>query len=465
MMRTPILSAAILTSYAVLMSASGAVPPAVAPGVMQDQRFEMSLIGRPGQPPHIAVPPFTVLTPDQETQDSAKLLTEVLTNDLKFEREFDVMPAASFASIPSAQTIEDLPYDRWTQLNADYVALGSVQKAAAGQITVEVRVVSIKERRQVYGRAFTGGVRSRRLAHGFSDEIHKSLRGVDGVALTRIVFASTRDAERVGKTVQERTAKEIYIMDYDGANQQRVTADRNLNIAPTWCPNGQCIAYTSYKSGFQDIYVQNVFGQIGVSRPARGTDVTQNSLPAFSPDGTRLAFSSTRDGRATDIFVVNRDGSGLRQITNNQAIDNAPAWSPAGNMLAFVSDRTGSPKIYTMSPDGGPASIVPSACSRCDRPTWGPGVTGLLIAYTSQTSAAGHDIEMYDYSTQQIRRLTNGEGTNESPSFSPNGRHVVFFTSRWGNLQLAVVDIDGKNVRRLTELGNNTYPSWSGFQK
>jgi TolB protein len=432
----------------------------------QDQRVAIGIAGAGGSAPHLAIPSFVVLTADQDTQEAAKTLTDVLRADLAFEREFDVMPASAFAGIPSAQTIEDLPYERWSQLNADYVALGSVQKAANGQLLVEVRVVSVKERRQAYGRQMTGQARSgRRVAHAFSDEIHKQIRGVDGVALTRIAFSSTRDAERVGKTVQDRTAKEIYIMDYDGANQQRVTPNRNLNISPAWCPGNQCIAYTTYTSGYQDFVVQNIFGQIGVTNPAKGTDVVQNSLPAFSPDGGRIAFSSTRNGAAADIYMVNRDGSGLRQLTNNRAIDNAAAWSPTGNLIAFVSDRTGSPKIYTMSPEGGQQQMVPTSCSRCDRPTWGPGATGMLLAYTAQTSAAGHDIEMYDFSTQQVRRLTNGEGTNESPSFSPTGRHVVFFTSRWGNMQLAMVDIDGKNLRRLTEVGNNTYPSWSGFQK
>jgi TolB protein len=470
MRRLPFLAVAAAVSAATWLSASsasdvrGGADLYVMPQA-QEQSLSVTMINRPGAPPHIAVPPFVVLTADQTTQDASKTLTDVLSADLKFEREFDVMPATSYAGVPSSQSIEGLPYDRWAQLGADFVAIGTVKAAAGGKFEVELRVVSIKERRQSYGEGFSGMTRDlRRIAHTASDEIHKNLRGVDGVARTRIAFSSTRDGERYGKTVEERSAKEIYIMDYDGANQQKVTANHSLNISASWCPDGQCLAYMTY-SPFPDIIVQNIFGQIGMSQPTHGTDKVQNYLPRFSPDGTKIAFGSTRNGDAMDIYVVNRDGTGERRLTNNPAIDSAPTWSPSGNLIAFTSNRTGSNQIYTMSPDGTQVRRVENSCSHCDRPTFAPGLSGLLLAYSTQTAAAGHDIELYDYNTQQARRLTNGEGTNESPSFAPNGRHVLFFTTRWGKEQLAIVDIDGKNVRRLTIDGANTYPNWSGFLK
>lgn len=469
MSRSLTLSALLASCCALLSSAPSAAPAPPAPAP-QDQRFALEMMGKPGKPPTMAIPPFTVLTADSETEQAASLLTTVLRADLAYEREFDIMPPANFAGVPSAQSIEGLPFDRWNALGADYVALGSVQKSADGkQLQVQVRVVSIKERRQAYGQERAGLPRvARRIAHSFSDDIHKTIRGVDGVAMTRIAFASTRDGERMGQTIEERSAKEIYIMDYDGENPQRVTSGGSLNIAPSWCPDGRCLLYTSYRSApsvYPDIVVQNVFGQIGSSTPAHGSEVNQNYIGDMSPDGTKIAFGSARGGVGMDIYVVNRDGTGLRRLTTNPAIDNSPRWSPNGTQIAFVSDRTGTPKIYTMSADGLQQQQLPTGCSRCDRPTWAPSVTGLQIAYTSQTSSAGHDIEVYNFSTQQTHRLTNGEGTNESPTFAPNGRHVMFFTTRWGKQQIAEIDIDGKNIRQLTKVGNNTYPSWSGFLK
>lgn len=459
-----------LLSLALVAGSVGLIAAPAPDLAAQDQRLQLELIGRPGKPPTMAVPAFTVLTADAETQEAARTLTDVLRADLAFEREFDIMPASSFVGVPSAQTVEDLPYVRWNELGADYVALGSAKKSADGkQIEVEVRVVSIKERRQSYGKGLVGAPRAvRRIAHTFSDGIHKTIRLVDGVATTRIAFASTRDGERMGQTIEERTSKEIYIMDYDGQNQQRVTSNGSLNLAPSWCPDGQCLMYTSYVTGpsvFPDLIVQNIYGQIGRTQPAHGNDKNQNYMGDISPDGTKIAFASARNGASMDIYVVNRDGTGLRRLTTSPAIDMAPRWSPTGTQIAFVSDRTGNNKIYTMSADGLQQTQVPNGCNKCDRPAWAPSTTGLQLAYTTQTSTSAHDIEIFDFSTQQTRRITDGQGTNESPTFAPNGRHIIFFTTRWGKTQLAVIDIDGQNIRQLTFAGNNTYPSWSGFLK
>jgi TolB protein len=464
-----LLSTLLVASGAALVASPPAKPTA-APAVKQDTKFFLDMNGRPRKPPTLAIPAFTVLTPDADTQAAAKTVTDVLRADLAYEREFDIMPAASFTGIPSSQTVEDLPYDRWTELNADYVALGTVSKAAAsGSFDVVVHIVSIKERKDSYQAGYTAAARSvRRLVHKFSDEIHEKIRGVKGVAMTRVAFSSTRDGERVGQTIEERAAKEIYIMDYDGENPQRVTSNGSLNIAPSWCPDGQCLLYTSFQSrpsAYPDIILQNVFGQIGSSKPTHGSELNQNYMADISPDGTKIVFASARSGAAMDIWMVNRDGTGLRQLTTNPAIDNSPRWSPNGTQIAFISGRSGSPKVYTMSADGLQQTVLPTGCNQADRPTWAPSLTGLQIAYTCQTSEMGHDIDVYDFSTKQTRRITDGNATNESPTFAPNGRHLMFFTSRWGKTQIAQVDIDGKNLKQMTRVGTNTYPSWSGFLK
>src|SRR5262249_52153014 len=150
-----------------------------------------------------------------------------------------------------------------------------------------------------------------------------------------------------------RVVKEIYIADYDGANQQRVTGNRNLALSPTLSPDGQMIAYASWASGFPDIYVRPIF-QVGkLARPAGGTPENPNNYRAFSPDGTMIAYASTRDGGSNnEIYVVDRDGkTPPRRLTNNPALDFAPTWSPTGNQIAFISDRTGKPYLYVMSAD------------------------------------------------------------------------------------------------------------------
>jgi TolB protein len=250
-------------------------------------------------------------------------------------------------------------------------------------------------------------------------------------------------------------AKEIYISDYDGANQQRFTANQSINIHPVWSPTGGLIAFSSYVSGVPDIYVAN-WAQPGraLTRPAAGNDRAQDFCPAWSPDGTKIAFMSNRSGDM-EIWVVNGDGTGLMNLTNSpRSYETTPTWSPTGAQIAFVSDRSGQPQIYWMNANG--TGVEKLTSERGDRPTWSP--LG-FIAFTAG-QAPGSDIAIFDIATRRSRILTDGLGTNGSPAVSPNGRHIAFVTTRWGKEQIAVIDQDGKNVRRITEAGNNTYPNW-----
>jgi TolB protein len=257
-------------------------------------------------------------------------------------------------------------------------------------------------------------------------------------------------------TVQSRNIKEIYISDYDGANQRRVTVGRTLNIAPRWSPDGRSIAYTSYRRGGANIFISNIF-QGTLDEVTKGGSVGENWLPAWAPDGSRLAFSSTRDGNP-EIYVVNRDGSNVRRITNHPGIDITPTWSPTGTQIAFVSDRTGTPQIYVVGSDG--LNLAKrSSDGYCDRPSWSPAPYN-EIAFSSR-SGPGFDIRVIDVVTGVSRALTFGEGTNESPAFSPNGRHVVFTSTRSGKAQVFTMARDGKDVRQITRTGNNEKPDWS----
>ena len=312
------------------------------------------------------------------------------------------------------------------------------------------------QQKSVFGKEYTGSAGNPRIyAHTIADEIYQSQSQLRGVARTKLAFASDRDGERVGGTVQQRNAKEIYISDYDGANQRPVTINRKLNITPAWSPDGRAIAYTSYRRGYPDIFISYIY-QGTLEDPTAGRG--QNFLPAWSPDGTRIAFMSTRDGNS-EIYVMNRDGSNVRRLTNNPAIDVTPTWAPSGNQIAFVSDRSGSPQIYVIGVDGVGLNRITSE-SYCDRPTWSPAPFN-EIAYTARTGGRIHDIKVIDVATREVRQLTFGEGSNESPSFAPNGRHIVFSSTRGGKRQIFTIARNGKDLRQITKLGNNEMPDWS----
>ena len=428
-------------------------PPAQPPP-QQPSEIVTTLTGEGGSAPRLAVPDFIALSPDAETAAVAKTVAQVLWDDLNFEREFAFIPRDVYSTIPRATSFADIPFDRWRELNADGLVVGTVQKTTGG-LRVEVRLYNVRNRQMAFGREYTGA-NARLIAHTASDEIHQTQRALRGVARTKITFNSDRDGERMGGTIENRGVKEIYLADYDGENQRRLTANKTLNITPRWSPDSRAIAFTSYRRGGANIFVSNIF-EGTLIEVTKGPAVGENWLPAWSPDGARVAFTSTRDGNP-EIYIANRDGSNVRRLTNNPMIDISPTWSPSGTQIAFTSDRTGTPQIWIIDVDGLNAHKVTSE-SYCDRASWsGPPYNE--IAYSSK-NGPGFDIKVLDLTTGQTRQLTFGEGSNESPAFAPNGRHIVFTSTRSGKTQVFTVSRDAKNVRQLTKVGNNEKPDWS----
>ncbi len=455
-------TAAALPDSVVLSASDLQDPP------QRQTQLDLSMSGRSYQP-RLGLPDFIVPAGDEELAKAARTVAEVLWADLDFEKEFYMIPREESARIPTAASPQALPAQRWAQLGADFVLMGTVRRRGE-EFEVDLRSIAVRGRdpgSQHFGRQYQGCTTEtpRACAHYIADDFHKETRGLDGVAQTRLAFVSNRDGSPVtGRPMPNPGAsKEIYVADYDGANQRRVTANQKLNIAPSWSPDARSLVYTSWESGFQDIYVIHPFGGGPRSRPAAGNEHIHNMLAAWSPDGQRLAFSSARDGGRTDVWVVNRDGSGLRNLTPNTPNwdDSAPTWSPDGTQVAFTSDRSGTNQIYTMAADGtGVRRIISQQHS--DRPTWSP---LNYIAFTLG-SGPGHDIAVYDTLKNEVRVLTDGLGSNGSASVAPNGRHIAFTTTRWGREQVAVIDYPtGRNIRRITSAGSNTYPSWSPMPK
>jgi TolB protein len=447
--------ATLVAACCVVALAAQAPQTPAAPAPQQPSEIQLVISGEPGTPPRYAVPDFVALSPD--LADAAKTLGQVLWDDLNFEREFYMIPRDTYATIPVARTPEDVPFNAWRELGADAVVYGTVQKVDANTVRVQVRLFNVRSRQSVFAKEYTGSATTARLyAHTMSDEIHQQQRALRGVARTKLTFASDRNREKVAGPVQNRDVKEVYIADYDGENQRRVTTNRQLNITPVWAPDARGIAYTSYRRGYPDIFIALIYQGIQET-PTNG--VGQNWLPVFSPDGTRICFTSNRDGNP-ELYVMNRDGSNVRRITNNPAIDTTPTWSPNGTQISFVSDRGGTPQIYIMGADGLNLRRITQNESWADRPTWAPAPFN-EIAFSARTGP-GFDIKVYDLASGTTRQITFGEGSNESPAFSPNGRHLAFASSRnGGRYEIYTMARDGKNVKQITRDGSNYTPSWS----
>ena len=448
-----VLVAAMIAASAVVAAQQPAQQP---PPPQQKPQSEIRLIltGEAGAQTRLAVPDLLSLSSDRETTEAARTISEVLWDDLNYEREFYMIPRDTYKSIPPAPTIDAVPYERWRELGADGVVIGTVQKVATG-IKVELRLYNVRARQSLFGREYTGSAANPRLyAHTMSDELHESQRSLRGVARTKLTFSSDRNREAVVGTVEKRDVKEVYVADYDGANPRRITINRSLNITPNWSPDGRSIAYTSYRTGVPDIMISNIYAGT-METPTK--NIGQNWLPVFSPDGKKIAFTSNRDGNP-ELYVMNRDGSDVRRLTNNPEIDTSPTFSPAGTQIAFTSGRSGTPQVYVIGIDGAGLRRI-SQESYADRATWSPAPFN-EIAFTARTGP-GFDIKIQSIATGETRQITFGEGTNESPAWSPNGRHLSFMSTRAGRSQIFTVDRDGRNLRQITREGNNQTPNWS----
>ena len=449
-------------NFCVMVAGLGAMTmlAAQAPPAPQEPAAETvirtRITGDVGAPPHYAVPDFIPLTNDKETAEAARLIAQVLWDDLSFEREFDMIPRDTYRTIETIPATDTIAFDRWRELGADGVIKGSVRKTG-NTFQVEMRLFNVRERGVALGRVYDNvSLRNpRAAAHTIADEIHQTQANLRGVARTKLAYISDRDNERVVDTVEARMVKEVYVSDYDGSNQTRVTVNRRLNLSPTWAPDGRSLAYQSYVLVQPQIIVSNVYQ--GTRETL--TDAKSGAyLPAFSPDGKRIAFTSMRDGNA-EIYVMNRDGSGVRRLTNNNAGESTPRWSPTGTQIVFTSDRSGSAQIWVMDADGLNVRRITLNESWADGATWSPAPFN-EIAYAGR-SGPGFDIRVYDVASGQTRTLTDGAGTNESPAFSPNGRHIAFISSRLGKFQIFTIARDGRGLRQITRTGNNTYPNWS----
>jgi len=459
-----------LMAASVLISAAPAQPDSDVYALQDPQTpprqnpTELSvLLNNPGSHPKIGFQPFAAGAP--ALADAATTIAEVLAADLEYEREFYIIARKASAGIPVASTPQTLPFAQWTDIGADLVMMGSLRDAGGGKVEVQVKLVSVKSagggvREFSYGGCTAASIRY--CAHSIADDMHKQLRNLEGVARTKLAYTSDRDGETsVGRPIDNAASgKEIHLMDYDGAGDQRYTRLRRLSIAPTWGPDARSLVFASY-APMPDIFLATLDGR-PLTRPAQGTDFISNTTPVLSPDGTKIAFTSTRGGSSGyyDVWVVNRDGSNLHNVTpgTDRSSEGAPTWSPDGTRLALTSDRTGTNQVFIMNADGTGLERRTFA-GKADRPTWSK--LG-YIAYTLER-AGGHDIAVLDLARGEPRVLTDGVGSCRQPTAAPNGRHIVFVTTRWGGKEhLASIDYpDGKFIRQLTTQGNNTYPNWS----
>jgi TolB protein len=391
----------------------------------------------------VAIPDFIVNGSAPEAKSFAETARSIITDNLKYSRVFNTLPNSYYSYIRPLDP-EKIFFKDWESIQAKLLFVGEVSAGEdEGDILFEGKLFDVKSEQFIFGKRYQSQTNLIRLvAHRISDEIMKML-GHPPIFTSKIVFISNRDGN-----------DELYMMDYDGYNQTRITYNTIKDYMPAWSADGKSVAYTSYRQGKAGLYILNIYEGKQIEAQSEGT----NFGVTFSPDGKKLAFCSTLEEGNSEIYVANCDGSNIKRLTFNKAIDTAPSWSPTSREVAFTSDRGGTPQIYIMDAEGSNVRRVSFGGSYFDGPAWSP--AGDMIAYVSRVDLV-FDIYVLNLRTNQTIKITESNARNESPSWSPDGRHIIFSSNRIGTIQLYVIDYDGANKRRLTSKGENKLPDWS----
>jgi TolB protein len=435
----------ILSPLALVLAAAQQPPAAPAPAATPGQQPGQVTLVLPGNGQQrrikIAFPAFRGQL-GGDGAAAARELEETVRRDLDASGYFEIQGPDVLSGLHLTGDVQkDLAAYKST--GNEVILLGEV-KNEEDRLVFDGRVLDASSGQAALAKRYRGPYSvSRRMAHTFADEVVRTLVGKPGIALSAIAYTSDRSG-----------AKEIWVMDYDGANPRRITGHHSTSMSPAWSPDGTLLAYTSFFNGPPALYLADLAS--GRKRPVV-TSGSFNTSPSFSPDGKRIAFARSLEGNV-EIFTTDLDGGNLRRLTNSPAIDTNPAWSPKGGNIAFTSSRAGNPQIYLMDADGANQRRITFDGTYSDGAAWSP--EGDLIAYASRRDGQ-FQIAITNVGTLETQVLTSGPGENQSPTFSPDGRKIAFTSRRSGRIQIWVMELDGSKPRPLTTEGNNDMADWS----
>ena len=420
----------------------------VAPPPPKDVSLVISQEGARRIP--LAVPPaIAPLNPELQGR-IVDPFYRTLTSDLGSMASFILADPALFPK-GARPTVTREQGDGWIAAGAQFLLDSQIQLAdpaaqpGSSQVIAVSQLVDLRTLKVILSKSYTGTVGAvRTIAHTLANDIVRQFTGQPGPFLSKIAFVSDRDG---GQT------KELYVMDWDGEGQRRLTGHRSLSLAPDFSYDGTRVVYQSFHKGPSGIFVVPAAGGPGRQVPL---PTSLNASPSFSPDGKQIAYCGSVKGNP-EIFTVNVDGSYLKRLTDTPAIDSTPRWSPNGRELAFTSNRQGGPQIYLMDSEGANVRRITFAGTWNDEASFSP--KGNQLAFSCRNEG-DFQICVLDLLSGRTFQITNG-GANENPTWSPDGSKIAWEVRRGDSSQIAVANPDGSGMKLVTALGNNTSPSWS----
>jgi len=383
------------------------------------------------------VQPLDVVSGGTEAQEAAWVVESVIGVDLDYSGLFNALSPADGDTTTVTFAIEGVLEGRLP---------GTAVTAAEAAPVLTLRLMSYPGRQVLLNKRYRPTWdKLRASAHHFVDEVVMFLHGEPGISLTRIAFARGSDDRR-----------DIHCIDFDGEGELRLTANRQLNLFPTWSPDNEHLAFMSWREGQQGIYLlETATGDVRAINETPGSNLN----PAWHPSGEELLVSLSKVGQH-EIYRLGLGGNIIRRLTVNPAIEISPSWSPNGRDIVFTSDQTGSPQIYIMAADGSNKSRLTYEGRYNDAAAWSP--NGEKIVYATRIDVFTQ-LVLIDPSGENRFILTGQEWRNcEDPSWAPDSRHVVFTSDRTGVFKLYVLDVLEGGIRQLT-FGDepDKTPDWS----
>ena len=400
------------------------------------------------EPLKFAIPEFEA--ENVEAKEIATKISRIVAADLASSGLFREIPSNRF--IAQRKTFEEaVRFPDWRAVNAQALVTAAVNTSRSGKLTVKFRIFDIFSGVQLgQGMQLSGRTQAiRRMAHKVADQVYERIIGEGPYFDSRIVFVSESGPK-------DKRLKRLAIMDFDGENMQFLTGNDNIVLAPRISSDGKQVLYTSWETGFPQIYLLSV--ETGrrkrVNTPGNGVAFS----PRFSPNNERIVFSYERDGNI-DIYLMELNSLRSARLTSSPFIDTAPSFSPDGRKIVFESDRSGAQQLYILPVTGGAPKRISFGNGRYGTPVWSP--RGDLIAFTKQSNGRfGIGVMRIDGTKE---RLLSASFLDEGPTWSPNGRVIMFARETRGPSgapSIYSVDITGRNLRPLNLRAPASDPSW-----
>jgi len=388
--------------------------------------------------------PIAVVPFGGQAEGAATDVAAVIAGDLRMSGRFAPLERRDLVERPTSGA--EIRYEDWRLLAADFIVVGRLEAAA---VTFELHNVRTGAALLVQ-RLPTSEPTSRATAHRIADLVFEQLTGIPGVFSTRIAYVAV-----TGRPPAQRYR--LVVADADGFGPRTVLESSDPVMSPAWSPDGRDLAYVSFEGKASAVYVQRLASGERWKVSARAGI---NGAPAWSPDGRKLALTLSRDGNL-DIYTLELATQTLTRVTSDDAIDTEPEWSRDGRSIYFTSDRAGSAQVYRVVLDEArKAERVTFTNGYNARPRMSP--DGKSLAMVS-LDRGGYRIAVLDLESRNLRVLTNGR-QDESPSFAPNGALVIYATREGGRGALAVASSDGAFQQRFSsEQGDIRDPAWQPF--